>query len=115
MRTIFSLPAYVTFLALIGLASYFVDSVFAGLRNFLPLSGPEDVSTIYLINSIICVITVIGILYFLTKTEDNVKGSKSTYVLKNIVLASQSVIIVVIIVTIFQLYRDGTYNLANVI
>ena len=58
---------------------------------------------------------MIGILYFLRKTEDNIKDSKSTYLLKKIVFASQSVIIVIIIITLLQLYRDGTYNLANVI
>jgi hypothetical protein len=115
MRSIFSLSPYVIFLALIGLAAFFVDSLFPSLRNFLPISRPEDISTVYRISSIGCVIAVIGILYFLRKTEDNMKGSKSTYVLKNIVFASQSVIIVIIIITLFQLHRDGTFNLANVI
>lgn len=104
-------------LALIGLAAFFVDSLFPSLRNFLPISRPEDVSTVYLISSIGCVVAVIGILYFLRKTVDNMEGSKtrSTYLLKNIVFASQCVIIVVIIITLLQLYRIGTYNLANVI
>lgn len=115
MRTIFSLPAYVTLLALIGLASFFVDSVFPSLRNFLPLSRPEEVSTIYFIISSICVLTTIGTLYFLGKTVHNIKGSKSTDVLKIAVFLSQSAIIIVIIVTLLQIYRDGTYNLANVI
>jgi hypothetical protein len=115
MRSIFSLSPYMILLALIGLVAFFVDSVFTNLRNFLPISRPEDVSTVYLISSIGCVIAVIGILYFLRKTEDYMKGSKSTNVLKNIVLASQSVIIVVIIITLLQLYRDGTYSLANVV
>jgi hypothetical protein len=100
---------------LIGLAAFFVDSLFPSLRNFLPISRPEDISKIYLISSIGCVLAVIGILYFLRKTEDNMKASKSTFVLKNIVFASQAVIVVVIIITLLQLYRDGTYSLASVI
>ena len=43
------------------------------------------------------------------------KSSKGIYLLKNIVFISQFVIIAIIILTLLELYRNGTYNLTNLI
>lgn len=115
MRSIISLSPFVIALALIGLVAFFIDSLFPSMRNFVPISKPEDVGTVYLMSSTGCVIAVVGILYFLRNTEVFMKRSKLIYLLKNIVLISQFVIIVVIILTLLELYRNGTYNLTSVI
>jgi hypothetical protein len=115
MRSIFSLSPFVIAFALIGLVAFFVDSLFPSMRYFLPISKPEDVGTVYLMSSIGCVIAVVGILYFFRKTEDFIKSSRAIYFLKNIVSISQFVIIAIIILTLLELYRNGTYNLTSVI
>jgi hypothetical protein len=115
MRSIRSLSPYLIFLPLIGLIAFFLDSSFLAFRNFFSIYE-EDVSRVYLINSIGCVIAVIGILYILFRmTEDRVKGSRRTSVMKYVFFVSQSIIIVFIIITLLQLQRDGTYSSVNVI
>jgi hypothetical protein len=115
MRSISSLSPYLIFLPLIGLIAFYLDSSFVAFRNFFPIYE-EDVSRIYLINSIGCVIAVIGILYILfTRTREKVKGLRGTYLMKYLFFVSQSVIIVFIIITLLQLNSDGTYSSVNVI
>ena len=115
MRSIFSFSPFVIALALIGLIAFFVDSLFPSMRYFLSISRPEDIGAIYLMSSIGCVTAVTGILYFLRKTEDFMKSSRGIHLLKNIVFICQFVIIAIIILTLSELYRNGTYNLTNVI
>src|SRR4051812_29810860 len=100
MRSIRFLSSYLICLPLIGLMAFFLDSSFVAFRNFFPIYE-EDVNRIYLINSIGCVITVIGILYILFKmTSYKVKHSRRASILKYIFLVSQSGIIVFIIITL---------------
>ena len=115
MRSIRSLSPYLLFLPLIGLIAFFLDSSFPAFRNFFPIYG-EDVSRIYLINSVGCVIGVLGILYILFRmTEDKMKGFRRTPILEYVIFISQSIIVVLIITTLLQLQRDGTYSLVNVV
>ena len=115
MRSIRSLSSYLIFLPLIGLITFFLDSSFLTLRNFFPIYE-EDVSKIYLINSIGCITVVIGILYILFRmTEDKLKGLRRTSVMKYVFFVSQSVIIVFIIIILLQLQRDETYSFINVV
>jgi hypothetical protein len=115
MRSISSLSPYLIFLPLIGLIAFFLDSSFVAFRNFFPIYE-EDVSRIYFINSIGCVIAVIAILYILfTRTKEEVKGLRSTYLMKYVFFVSQSVVIVFIIITLLQLQTDGTYSSVNII
>ena len=115
MRSIRFLSSYLIYLPLIGLMAFFLDSSFVAFRNFFPIYK-EDVNRIYLINSIGCVIMVIGILYILFKmTADKVKHSRRVSILKYIFFVSQSGIIVFIIITLLQLQRDGTYSSVYII
>ena len=115
MRSILSLSPIIITLALIGLVAFFVDSLYPSMRYFLPISRAEDVGTVYLVSSIGCLMAVIGILYFLRKTEDFMKTSRGIYLLKNIVFIFQCAIIVIIIVILLELYRYGAYNLTFII
>jgi hypothetical protein len=103
-------------LPLIGLIAFFLDSTFLALRNYLPFYKLGDVSTIYVINSIGCVIGVIGILYVLfRRTDDMTKGPGRPDIMKYVFFGSQFVILTFIIVTLLQLHRDGTYNFVNIV
>ncbi len=115
MRSIRSFSTYIIYLPLFGLIAFFLDSSFLAFRNFFPIYE-DDVSRLYLINSIGCVIAVIGILYILFRTtEDKSKGSRRESIMKYVFFVSQFIILVFIIVTLLQLQRDGTYSYANVI
>ena len=115
MRSISSLSPYIIVLPFIGLLAFFLDSSFLAFRNFFPIYE-EDVSQIYLINSIGCVMTVSGILYILfRRTEDKIKGWSRASVMKYVFLVSQSIIIVLVVITLLQLQIEGTYSFVNVI
>ena len=116
MRSRNSLPRYLIILPLIGLIAFFLDSTFLALRNYLPFYKLVDVSTIYAINSIGCVIGVIGILYILFRMTDDIsKGSGRRDIMKYAFFGSQFVILAFIIVTLVQLQRDGTYSFVNIV
>lgn len=116
MRASNSLPRYLIILPIIGLIAFFFDSSFVALRNYLPFYRPVDVSAIYAITSIGCVIGVIGILYILFRmTDDTSKRSGRRDIMKYVFFGSQIVILAFIIVTLLQLQRDGTYSFVNII
>ena len=115
MRPITSLSRYIIILPFIGLIAFFLDSSFLGFRNFFSFYE-EDVSTFYLINSSICIMTVIGIMYVLfRKTADKTKGSSRSHVMKYVFFVSQSIIVAFVIIILTQLQMDGTYSIINII
>ena len=115
MRSISSLSPYIVVLPFIGLIAFFLDSSFLAFRNFVPFYE-EDVNNLYSINSIICVITAIGILYILFRgTEDKAKGLRGASIMKYIFFGSQSIIVAFIIITLLELRMEGTYSFVNIV
>jgi hypothetical protein len=116
MRSSNSLAPYLIIFTLIGLIAFFLDSTFLALRNYLPFYKLVDVSTIYAINTIGCVIGVIGILYILFRMRDDTsKRSGRRDIMKYAFFGSQLIILAFIIVTLLQLQRDGTYSFVNIV
>jgi hypothetical protein len=115
MRSINSLSSYVIVLPFIGLIAFFLDSSFLAFRNFVPFYE-EDVTNVYLINSIICIITGIGILYILFRgTEDDAKGLRGASIMKYVFFGNQSIIVAFIIITLLELQTEGTYSFVNIV
>ena len=115
MRSISSLSRYIIILPFIGLIAFFLDSSFLAFRNFFSIYE-EDVSQIYLINSIACIITVAGILYILFREQrTRSKRLSRTSVLRYAFFISQSIIVTFIIITLLELQIEGTYSFINII
>ena len=115
MRSISSLSPYIIVLPFIGLIAFFLDSSFLAFRNFVPFYE-EDVTNLYLINSIICVVTGIWILYILFRgTENNAKGLRRALIMKYVFFASQIIIVAFIIITLLELHMKGTYSFVNIV
>ena len=100
-----SLSTYVIILPLIGVAAFYIDSSFLSFRTFLNVFDPGYVDTVFEINSIVCVIAVIGILYIINRSKDENAAADSgpTRLYNKILIITQSVIIFVILITLFQL------------
>lgn len=112
-----SLSTYVIILPLIGVAAFYIDSSFLSFRTFLNVFDPGYVDTVFEINSIVCVIAVIGILYIINRSKDENAAADSgpTRLYNKILIITQSVIIFVILITLFQLDQTGTYSFANIV
>ena len=111
-----SLSPYIIFLPLIGVAAFYIDSSFLSFRSFLNIFDPEYVSTIFLVNSIGCIIAVIGILYIIFKSKDDRSDyPKTTHFYNKLVIITQTAIIAVILITLIQLNQVGTYSFVNIV
>ena len=102
------------YLPLVGLAAFFIDSSFLDIQSFLPGTYYPSTGTLFIVISVVCIITAIDLLYIIYRNlETRLKVLRNLGVFNWTAVFSQSAIIALLIFSLAQYYNEGTYHLTN--
>lgn len=106
---------YLKILPLVGLAAFYLDSSFLDIRLSLPFIHSNAVPLFYVLNSAVCIASVVAMMYVVRRSVMNdLNVLTNTVIVNKLVIISQLIIISVIILTLVQLYIEEFYYLVNV-